>query len=1108
MSNLRPAALCAALILSGCGDATSPHNLSSGLVTSDVLARLSFTTQPQSTAAGEIMSPVQVTVRGVSSTTRVTLRITNASNLSGAVLGGTVSKSAVGGVATFSDLYIDKPQAGYRLRATTSDPLTTLSVPFDITVGAPAPILMLSATARSFTGVAGGSNPTAQTVSITNAGVGTLDVAVGPITYGTLQPIGWLAASLDAATAPATLTLSTTLGDLPAGTYTATVPVAGNATNSPQNVAVTLTVTPPPTPGTIFASDWSTALGMSNTAKSDGGKWDLSIDGGGPANRIEVVPATGLGFPTNMPNVLKVLYDVANENSYWNVQALDHWTLPPIGSAIWFRIYIRNDIGGTSSGGATRPIQTGPPGSCHLTHMVGMERTGTTGLSLSINNETSGNSHVWRVSPELQRQQTYRLEYQYTRQATNAWTLHARIYDEAGNLIRSDADFYDNGGSTTLATYSGTITSGTDCLLNHMIGYGQEPGNGSPDPAHQQIYYGGFAVSLSDWIGPYGSSAPPAPVIALSQTSRSFAAVAGGEDPPFQVIDIANSGTGTLNVALGPIAYGASQPTGWLGASLGSTSAPSTLTLTPVVGSLPAGTYTATVPITGNAINSPQDIAVTFVVSAPPVPSMVVAPTSRSFAAVAGGSNPAPTTVSVTNGGTGTMDVALGTISYGASQPTGWLAASLSTATAPSTLTLTATVGSLGAGTYTATIPITSSTAGNSPQNVTATFVVSPAPVPSIVLSPTSRSFAGTVGGSNPAAQTISVTNGGSGALDVALGPISYGASQPTGWLVATLNSASAPSTLTLAPTLGSLAAGTYTATVPVTSVSAPNSPQIVAVTFTVSPASTPGNLVWASAWSTATGTSSAAKSDGGKWDLSVDGGGPTNRLEVVSATGLDFPSDMANVLKVLNRFTNWQNDYWNVLVQNGWQLPPIGGSLNFRLYFRYDIGAGTGGDQLHAVQTGPPGNCPYTAELMFGRASATTFRFSIATYGGSSSGGGNAHEWRLNFVLNREVTYRIEEQYIRQGTNTWKAHARLYDSNDNLIASDANFADTYGSGTTLATYSGNITSATDCFRNKMIGFPNQNGGSDDAAHQHIYYGGFAVSHAGWIGPYVAGEKP
>ena len=271
-------------------------------------------------------------------------------------------------------------------------------------------------------------------------------------------------------------------------------------------------------------------------------------------------------------------------------------------------------------------------------------------------------------------------------------------------------------------------------------------------------------------------------------------------------------------------------------------------------------------------------------------------------------------------------------------------------------------------------------------------------------------------------------------------------------------------------------------------------------------PASPKGRLVFASDWSTATGTSNKAKRDGRKWDLSVDGGGPSNRLEVVRAVGLGFPTGMANVLKVLTPYTNWEKYYWNVLVKNGWALPAVGGSLYFRLYFRYDVGAGTGHDHLHTVQTGPPGNCPYTAELLFGRVSPTTFTLSIANYGGSSSGA-NGHEWLVKRPLSRAQTYRIEEQYIRTATNSWKVHARLYDSRNNLVASDADFQESYGAGT-LASYSGSITSGTDCLRNKMIGFPNQNGGSDDPAHQHIYYGGFAVSLTNWIGPYVVGEKP
>ena len=280
------------------------------------------------------------------------------------------------------------------------------------------------------------------------------------------------------------------------------------------------------------------------------------------------------------------------------------------------------------------------------------------------------------------------------------------------------------------------------------------------------------------------------------------------------------------------------------------------------------------------------------------------------------------------------------------------------------------------------------------------------------------------------------------------------------------------------------------------------------ALSCTTSTANTIGNgdqppLVFASDWSTAAGNGANAVFDGGKWDNSVDGGGPADRMTVVSASGLGFPAGMSNVLRILYR--NNDNEYWNVNVEDGWTLPPIGGSLYFRLYFRHDVAGATGG-QLHTVQTGPPGNCPFTAELQFEKVSTTGIDFYISNYGGSSSSS-NGHDWTVRLAKN--TTYRIEEQYVRTGTNAWKPHARLYDANNTLLFDDDDFDDTY-TGVTMAQFTGNITSGTDCFRNKMIGNPGDGGGrgSSDAAHQHIYYGGFAVSHDGWIGPYVPGEHP
>jgi alpha-tubulin suppressor-like RCC1 family protein len=104
-------------------------------------------------------------------------------------------------------------------------------------------------------------------------------------------------------------------------------------------------------------------------------------------------------------------------------------------------------------------------------------------------------------------------------------------------------------------------------------------------------------------------------------------------------------------------------------------------------------------------------------------PVIALSPTTVSFSSTQGG-NPDPKTVNVSNSGLGKLSgLGVGTITYAAGQPTGWLTASLSATSAPTTLTLTATSGSLVSGTtYTATVPVTSSVAINSPQTISVTF--------------------------------------------------------------------------------------------------------------------------------------------------------------------------------------------------------------------------------------------------------------------------------------------------------------------------------------------------------------------------------------------------
>jgi Bacterial Ig-like domain (group 2) len=332
-------------------------------------------------------------------------------------------------------------------------------------------------------------------------------------------------------------------------------------------------------------------------------------------------------------------------------------------------------------------------------------------------------------------------------------------------------------------------------------------------------------------------SADP-PVISLSRTDVTVSAPAGGFDPGNSEIQITNSGSGALDSLTRTVKFAQGQPTGWLTTTLSSTSAPSTLTLVPKVGTLAAGTYQATIDVAGKAANSPQSIAVTFIVTpSTRLPALSLSPATLSFAAMAGGPDPAAQSVDVTNNGGGILAGLTSSITYGTGQPTGWLSAKLSATTSPAKLDVGAATGSLAAGTYTATIDVSAPGVPNSPQSVTVTFVVaSPVQPPAISLSTASSSFNATAGGGNAAAKSVGITNSGGGTLGGLAVSVSYGGGQPTGWLSATLGGTTAPTSVQLQPTTGSLATGTYTASVGVTSAAASNSPQTISVTFIVAP--------------------------------------------------------------------------------------------------------------------------------------------------------------------------------------------------------------------------------------------------------------------------------
>ena len=116
-------------------------------------------------------------------------------------------------------------------------------------------------------------------------------------------------------------------------------------------------------------------------------------------------------------------------------------------------------------------------------------------------------------------------------------------------------------------------------------------------------------------------------------------------------------------------------------------------------------------------------------------PAIGLNPTSVPFAATQFGPNPNPATVSVTNAGVGTLSGLSAAIAYGPGA-TGWLAANLSGATAPATLTLTPTLGALAPNAYTATVTVSSTVPGVASQTVNVTFTVNAATAASVIVTP------------------------------------------------------------------------------------------------------------------------------------------------------------------------------------------------------------------------------------------------------------------------------------------------------------------------------------------------------------------------------------
>jgi len=247
--------------------ATGLAGTSSGFnVTFGAASKLAFTVQPTIVAAGTAITPaVQVTIQDAkgntvtTATTSITVAI--GTNPASGSLSGTATVAAVSGVATFSNLSINVPGAGYTLTAAASGLTGATSSAFNVTIGAPAKLVF---TVQPSTVSAGTNISPAVQVAIQDAHGNTVPTATdsvalaigtnpGSATLGGTVKVKAVAgvatfSAIQVSTAGIGYTLVASSGSL-TGATSATFNVGGAATKlvftvQPTNTVVNATITP------------------------------------------------------------------------------------------------------------------------------------------------------------------------------------------------------------------------------------------------------------------------------------------------------------------------------------------------------------------------------------------------------------------------------------------------------------------------------------------------------------------------------------------------------------------------------------------------------------------------------------------------------------------------------------------------------------------------------------------------------------------------------------------------------------------------------------------------------------------------------------------------
>jgi uncharacterized membrane protein len=767
---------------------------------------------------------------------------------------------------------------------------TLLALMLSATAALPAqaPIIALSPTSATFTQQAGAGAAPVQTVAVTNAGGGTLSGLSSTVTYAAGEPAGWLKAGKP--TDQMVLTATAALGLL-AGTYHATVAVRSkNASNSPQNVSVTFTVT-----------GAAPHIALSNTALSFAGSpgggvtadqtVEITNGGGATLDRLTRTVSYAAGEPTgwltaplsgnvapatltlhanapltmavgsyhatvsvrspaadNTPQAVAVTFVVAGAPPAIGLApaSLNFSAVQGSGAPATQSVEVTNAGDGTLSGLSRAIVYAAGQATGWLTAPLS---SNTAPASLAVRAAASRSLPAGSYSALIEVRSARAINTPQVVQV--AFTVRPPGNTQPVASITSPtagASFVEG----TAVSFAGSATDIEDgpiagSALAWTSSLDGSLGTGA-SLSRSDLTVGAHVIQLvaRDANGSTGTATVSltitagSPIIAASPGTLSLSVQQ--EQAAQGQIQITNVGTGVLRgLQAGTFNnYFNGQPAPWLSATFDSPTAPTTMTITAAPdASVPPGNSQYRFDVTApGASNSPYtffQINVTVIEKGvtPTGATIAFSPDNLSLTAAQGGSVQGG--IAITNVGQGTLaGLAMGPVAgYFNGAPAPWVTGTFSSTTAPATLTLTAAPpADLAPGNYPLRFDLTSPGATNSPAtffNLSVT-VTEGAP-PEIAVAPSATRPPTTVQAGASVSGTFDVTNAGGRRLTgLSVGTVTHLLSgQPIPWATVSLDSSTAPTalTLTLAPP-ANVTPGQYPLSFQVTAPGAANSPRDV----------------------------------------------------------------------------------------------------------------------------------------------------------------------------------------------------------------------------------------------------------------------------------------